>query len=127
MVDYFKVRLLNKQLMEKNFQNKENGFKVQSRYNYTLGVREAYPLNSRKENLYIKVTRCYGSVENSIHKYYNSKIGKGSHNFNDFNFCDIQFTLDEMEREMLYPLSETLITNLEFGFNIELNIILRSF
>ena len=70
-------------------------------------------------------------VSGSVHKYYNhlqkvkgknqttiEKIQKGF-NGNDFNFYELEYSLNHIEEAYFLPLSACLIENIEFGLNIK--------
>lgn len=120
MIDFIKVKLLDKTRMEQQLIKQKESYILEGKYNYTIADK-MYPLRSRRENLFINITEQGGTIENSLHKFFNQLVGEGIHNFNDFDFCDVLYALNVLEEETNYPLEQTIITNLEFGFNIELN------
>lgn len=94
---------------------------VEGKYSYSNNTH-IYPIRSRIENLFINVTEKGATIENSLHKYFNNLVSNENQNFNDFYRTDIVYALDVLEDEIDYPLEDTAITRLEFGFNIELSM-----
>lgn len=121
MIDFLRVKLIDRDLMLHNLVKDKHNYQVIGKYNHSLGEQE-YPIRSKRENLFINITEKGATIENSLHKYFNQIVSNENHNYNDFYFCDILFALDVLEEETNYPLKQTILTNLEFGFNIELNI-----
>ncbi|MEZ4801296.1 MAG: hypothetical protein R2797_00885 [Gelidibacter sp.] len=121
MIDYIRAKLLDKDKITQKMIKDKDMYEVEGKYSYTIGELP-YPIRSRRENLFINVTEKSAYIENSIHKYFNNLVSNENQNYNDFYLCDILYTLDVLEQEINYPLENTLVTNLEFGFNIELNI-----
>ena len=121
MIDYIRTKLVDKYKMENKLIKEKRRYNVEGKYSYS-NDEKIYPIRSRIENLYINLTEKGGYIENSIHKYFNNLVSNENQNFNDFYFCDILYALDVLEDEIDYPLEDTILTNLEFGFNIEMDI-----
>ncbi len=121
MIDYIKVKLTDRDLMLTNLVNDKDNHLVIGKYNHTIDEQQ-YPIRSKRENLFINVTEKGATIENSLHKFFNELAGNKSQNYNNFDSCDIQCALDILEQQTNYPLEKTIITNLEFGFNIEMDI-----
>ncbi|MGK6342454.1 hypothetical protein ACMGDK_09460 [Chryseobacterium sp. DT-3] len=81
-----------------------------------------YPIKGEIGSLVYVIHSHTAYIENSIHQYYNYlKAGKGF-NYNDFSYCNLIQTLDELRNEFPdYDFSDTKVTNLEFGFNLRLD------
>ncbi len=121
MIDFFKAKLTDREKMKNNVTSNFGKFKSEANYNYSQDSI-TYPLRARIDNLLVKITEKGGTIENSLHKYFNQIMGDGQQNYNNFNFSDILCALSLLEDESKYPLERTVLTNLEFGFNIELEI-----
>lgn len=121
MIDFTKAKLIDRDLILNNLVNDKDKHLVIGKYNFSNEERQ-FPIRSKRENLFINVTEKGATIENSLHKYFNQIIEDKSHNYNDFDFCDILFVLNSLEQEINYPLEKTSVTNLEFGFNIEMDI-----
>lgn len=85
---------------------------------YTTSI---YPIKGQIGTMTFVINKNEAYIENSIHKYHNYKtIGKEI-NYNDFSFCNITKTLDDIQSQIPeYDFSNTKITSLEFGFNLKL-------
>jgi hypothetical protein len=121
MIDLIKAKFLDKEKIERKLIANKNKYTVEGKRSYSY-PEQIYPIRSRIENLFINVTEKGATVENSLHKYFNNLVSDENQNYNDFYYSDIIYALDVLEDEISYPLEKTSITNLEFGFNIELNI-----
>lgn len=121
MIDLIKGKLIHKDKIELKLLSDRSKYVVEGKYNYSDKTHR-YPLKTRLENLFINVTEKGATIQNSLHKYFNNLVSGENQNFNDFYFCDILYALDVLEYEMDYSLDETVLTNLEFGFNIDLDI-----
>lgn len=119
MIDNLKLFVKDKHSFENHILN--NGLvELNSKLNYHTGEVMEYPKRGRDLNLEIGITNNSGTVLGSIHKYNNIISNNGNHNYNDFSFCQIQeIILGLIDK---YNISNaTSITNLEFGFNLEID------
>ncbi len=121
MIDLVKAKFLDKDRIEGKLISEKDNFPVEGRYSYSFAEKK-YPLRSRRENLFINVTEKRATIENSLHKYFNNHVSGQNQNFDDFHLCDILYALDVLEHELDYPLNDTILTSLEFGFNIKMDI-----
>ncbi len=121
MIDSTKSKILDKEKIEYKLLSERDNYYVEGKYNYSIG-KTIYPIRSRLENLFINITAKGGTIENSLHKYFNNLVSMENQNYNDFYFSDIIYALNVLEDEIDYPLEKTSLTHLEFGFNIELDI-----
>lgn len=121
MIDLIKAKFLNKEVIEQKVLAERGSFPVDGFYSYT-DAEKKYPIRSRRDNMFINITNKGATIENSLHKYFNNSVSDENQNFNDFYFCDIVYALDVLEHELQYSLSDTAVTRLEFGFNIDLDI-----
>jgi len=121
MVDFIKAYFIDKDEIQANFLKLNKGCSVKSLYDYNEKKWE-YPIKANLDNMVIRFTKCKGSIENSIHKKFNCISGAGCQNYNDFCFCDLLDVLSRLEKETACKLNETSLTQLEFGFNIKINM-----
>ena len=121
MIDLVKAKFLDKDRIERKLISEKDNFPVDGQYSYSFAEKK-YPLRSRRENLFINVTEKGATIENSLHKYFNNHVSGENQNFDDFHLCDILYALDALGHELDYPLKDTILTSLEFGFNIEMDI-----
>jgi hypothetical protein len=121
MIDLIKAKLINKEKIETTLLSNGEKYEVKGNYSYSQ-KNTIYPIRTNIENLFINLTEQGGTIGNSLHKYFNNLTSNENQNFNDFYFCDILYALDVLEHKMDYSLKETVLTNLEFGFNIDMDI-----
>ncbi|KIC61722.1 hypothetical protein [Chryseobacterium taiwanense] len=82
-----------------------------------------YPIKGKIGSLVYVINPQSAYIENSIHKYYNLIMTGKEYNYNDFSYCDLVQTLDELLNEFPeYDFLDTKITSLEFGFNLAVDI-----
>jgi hypothetical protein len=87
-----------------------------------------YPIKGDIGSMKYVVHQNSAFIENSIHKYHNLSQNGQDINYNDFSYCNIVKTLDDIRNQLPeYDFSETKVTSLEFGFNIKLNFSARDF
>nr|WP_299417017.1 hypothetical protein [uncultured Emticicia sp.] len=116
MIDYIKIFAINKHKVDNHIINNEV-VELKSYFNYSTGEINCYPKRGKDLNLEINICEKSTTISGSLHKYHNEKAQKGSQNFNDFYFSQI----DEQIRDLIkkYQIeNSTSITNLEFGFNL---------
>lgn len=121
MIDLIKAKFLNKDVIEQKVLAEQRSYPVDGFYSYT-NAEKKYPIRSRRDNMFINITDKGATIENSLHKYFNNSVSDENQNFNDFYFCDIVYALEVLGHELDYSLSDTALTRLEFGFNIDLDI-----
>jgi hypothetical protein len=116
MIDNLKLFALDKHKVDSHIINNEV-LELQSYFNYATGELIEYPKKGKDLNLEITICEKSTTIKGSLHKYHNEKAKKGSQNFDDFYFSQI----DEQIRGLIkkYQIeNSTSITNLEFGFNL---------
>ncbi|UQB69452.1 hypothetical protein [Epilithonimonas zeae] len=99
----------------------QTGGYIQSNWVLPDGSIKIYPIKKKDKNVEIKVTENKAMISNSLHKYFNIyRYGQyGEHNYNDFNFFDVQESLDLLQNSFLnLDLNDGMISSLEFGFNL---------
>lgn len=119
MIDLLKFFIKDKERFENNIK-RSNEFDLRACFNLKTGEildKETAHYN----NMFIKLTKHRASVKGSIHKYHNITEGYGNQNYNDFSYCDFQFALNKLQNKFSLDSSDTNITNLEFGLNIEVS------
>lgn len=119
MIDYIKAHFKEKQIIENNLLEQNSLYKVTATHNFQNNENE-YPLRAKIENLCVNITDKGGYVQNSLHKHFNALSGNETQNYDDFHYCELIDSLGVLEAELNYPLKDMILTNLEFGFNIDL-------
>jgi hypothetical protein len=120
MIDNIKFTLTDKERFEKNLEsNNDIDIILKSSYDRITGKANEYPKIGTYKNLQIRITQKTASIKGSIHKYYNLITGAGNQNYNDFSFTQWEFAINHLCENLQIIKEETKITNLEFGFNIE--------
>jgi len=77
------------------------------------------PIWGQKDGMKVKITDKVIEVSGSIHKYWNLKQYNTHANYNDFNRTAIRDALELLAKEFRFNLKDSVISNLEFGVNIE--------
>ncbi len=121
MIDLLKAKFTNKNKIENKLLLNTEKYAVEKTHFYAFPEKK-YPIRSSVENFFINITKSGATIENSLHKYFNKLVSDEKQNHNDFHYYDIEYALDVLEDEIGYPLEDTSVTRLEFGFNIKLNI-----
>tara|TARA_R100000306_G_scaffold34746_1_gene35739 strand:+ start:2840 stop:3769 length:930 start_codon:yes stop_codon:yes gene_type:complete len=119
MIDNLKIYLNEKFAFEKNIENNST-IDLTGKYCQSTGEILEYPKRGKYHNLDINITSANAYIYGSIHKFSNSKDGLEKQNYNDFNLCQFTESVGILQRELGFVPKETKITNLEFGFNIEI-------
>ena len=120
MIDLIKFEVLNKTLFEHNLETKTD-ISLTSKFDIDTGVIMHYPKKANLKNFQISITENKAYVNGSIHKFSNLLRSLESQNYNDFSYCDFQSSINQLCDSLLIKPEETKITNLEFGFNLEVN------
>jgi hypothetical protein len=90
-----------------------------NKVNCITGELLEFPKRGKDLNLEINITKNQSTILGSIHKYQNILDDLGRQNYNDFSFCQIQEVIQNLIDKYKIK-NNTSITNLEFGFNLEL-------
>lgn len=124
MQDNLRIYFKDRQLFENLVKRKGN-------FNCTLNSEDLrkdnsnvsiYPLKGTVGSLAYVVHSQTAYIENSIHKYHNHLLTGEQFNHNDFSYCNLVQTLDELTNVFPdYDFNDTKVTSLEFGFNIKLD------
>ena len=81
-----------------------------------------YPIKGQIGSMTYFINENSAYLENSIHKYHNNLTMEKDINYNDFSYCNLTQTLDDLRNQIPeYDFLDTKITNLEFGFNIKID------
>jgi len=119
MIDFIKFRFNDYHLIKDQvFDNKAN-LSLMGKFDYIID-KDTYPIRGKLKTLDINITKKSAYLSNSLHKYWNSTNGLGVQNHNDFSFLGINACIDRLEKELGHDLSNTTLTNLEFGLNLDL-------
>ncbi|TXC78778.1 hypothetical protein [Luteibaculum oceani] len=121
MIDFIKARCTDKEWIENILVENPEHFNTNQKLKCSDG-EITYPLMGNLENLRIKVTERDAYLSGSLHKYFNlKKIGKAA-NCDQFSFCDLIESIKLLQIDLQnYDLRKTVITQLESGFNIEVD------
>lgn len=120
MIDLIKFEVLNKSLFEYNLQTKTD-IKLVSKFDIKTGDIQDYPKKANLKNFQISITENKAYINGSIHKFSNLVRGFNDQNYNDFSYCEFQSSLKLLCESLLIDPQETKITNMEFGFNLEVD------
>ncbi|MDV3903723.1 hypothetical protein CMU02_02630 [Elizabethkingia anophelis] len=124
MIDFIKIIFNEKNDLEKIFK-KQNLVKVRrniSKNDKGSNLTIDYPMKNYCHNLCLKVNKDSGELYGSFHKLYNNLRGIGNMNHNDFDLYDLEAAIIVLEKYLgVDDLPEHKITNLEVGFNIDLD------
>lgn len=121
MIDFIKAYFTDKDSVEARFEKCENKKVFESVYKVNNNVN-GYLNKSNFDNLVVRFTNKKGSIENSLHKRFNILSNQGNQNYNDFSFDSLLFLLDKLEQELKVSLKETHLTQIEFGFNLNIGV-----
>lgn len=120
MFDNIKFFALDKDRFEQNLSNSDK-VDLRTFLSVQTGVVEEYPKIGKYLNLDVRITpkKCY--VGGSIHKFFNQFIDGEEHNYNDFTYSDSANVIGHLCKDLEIQPERTKITNLEFGFNLEVD------
>jgi len=113
MIDGFKFRIIDREIVEILLCNSQIDWKVKV-------SNQTGEMDSKKEALFKDLMlECHNDavilIRGNLHKYYT-----GLKNYVNFHINDAIAALKLLEQELLIDLSKVLIINLEWGLNIEL-------
>lgn len=118
MIDFVRIHYKDKSEFEPYVDNADN-------FNEVLKVFESnsgeirYPSRTRIGVMDIVVTEKGGYVKNSLHKLFNYIHNEEDKNHNDFEYSKLCETIQHISR--IPNLTQTTLTNLEFGLNIRVD------
>ncbi len=117
MLDFIRFRVKAKAAFESLIEHK-GLIDLISTYNRFTGETCDYPKKGKLYNLDVNISNDYAYIEGSVHKFYNLlKEGKKI-NYNDFKVDKCLYSLDWICDFFKLDKAETVVTNLEFGFNL---------
>ncbi len=116
MIDNIKLFALDKHKVDDHIINNEV-VDLKSYFDYSTGEINCYPKKGKDLNLEINICKKSTTIKGSLHKYHNEKFKKGSQNFDDFYFFQIEKQIRGLIKKYKIE-NSTSITNLEFGFNL---------
>lgn len=79
-----------------------------------------YPKRGKYKNLDVSITLINAYINGSLHKFRNLVLFDEDHNYNDFSFCQVKEVVAYLTKKFNIE-NSTSLTNLEFGFNIDLS------
>lgn len=116
MIDFIRIQYRDKSIIEPFIMDELNFPELRASCEYHSG-EFMYPYIVRIENIEIRATNKYVYLRNSLHKLYNIIDGDTEHNYNDFNYAALCFTIDFLCSKLI-DLEHQNITQLEFGLNV---------
>jgi hypothetical protein len=116
MIDNIKLFTLDKHKVDNHIINNEV-IDLRSYFDYSTGEIKEYPKKGKDLNLEINICEKSTIIKGSLHKYSNEIAKRGSQNFNDFPFSQIEKQIQSLIKKYKIE-NSTSITNLEFGFNL---------
>ena len=116
MIDNIRMFVINKHSFENHIEG-NNLMELTNKLSILTGEVMEYPKKGSDSNLQISITLHSATILGSVHKYKNLLEDNGNQNYDDFNFCQIQETIDGLIKKFKIE-RDTKLTNLEFGFNI---------
>ena len=119
MIDNVRFQIIEKDKFE-NLIISNKLIDLTSTINHFTGEIALYPRKGKYFNLDVSITLNNAFVGGSLHKFNNMFLYNENQNHNDFNFCQIiesiKYLTDKFDIE-----NKTSLTNLEFGFNIDID------
>lgn len=119
MIDNVKFQITDKNKFE-NFVEANKTVDLTTSINLFTSEINLYPKRGKYQNLDISITPLNAYINGSLHKFNNLVLFEKDHNHNDFNLCQINYIIDYLT-EMFNIENSTSLTNLEFGFNINVS------
>lgn len=120
MFDNIKFFILDKDRFEESM-SKSDKIDLTTSLNIKTGVIEDYPKRGQLVNLDVRITPTQAYIVGSIHKFFNQFLTGEEHNYNDFTYTDNVDVIDYICNYSGIKPEQTKITNLEFGFNLEVD------
>lgn len=118
MIDFIKLLWRNKSAYEGFLLREEIFPDLDASVKYHTGVIE-YPYRSNLGHFNVGVSTNQGYLKNSIHKDYNNRVLGREQNYSDFSYFNLCESIDYLDKTVPC-LSESRLTQLEFGFNIDM-------
>lgn len=130
MIDFIRIFYPDKEKLEQALLDKNSFSDVDAVYGIH-SEKVKYPFTTNLGSLNIGVSEKSGYVKNSIHKLFNSLFSEKEHNYNDFTYSSICYTIDYIIKKVVDS-DSTKLTQLEFGFNLEIDdipetVVMRNF
>lgn len=120
MIDFVRLRYLDKNSIEAFVSNKSNFDKLHTILEYHSG-EISYPFTANIGSMEIRINDKTVYVKNSLHKLYNELKNNKSQNYNDFTYSALSNTIKHIDSKLI-DLRKTRLTQLEFGLNIKLPV-----
>ncbi len=119
MIDNLKIKIGKKDEFENLIISKKE-IEVMTSINHFTGEINLYPKKAKFKNLDISITLNNAYIGGSLHKFNNLQVFDEDQNYNDFSFCEIRQVIAYLT-EKFGIVNHTSLTNLEFGFNLEVS------
>lgn len=117
MIDNVKIKIGKKDEFENLIISRKEIDLITS-INHFTGEINLYPKKGKIENLDVSITLNNAYVGGSLHKFNNLFLLGENQNHNDFSFCQVKEVIAYLTEKFDIE-NTTSLTNLEFGFNLE--------
>lgn len=119
MIDNVKFQIVEKDKFE-NFVVSSKIIDLVTFINLFTSEINLYPKRGKYKNLDVSITLINAYINGSLHKLRNLILFDEDQNYNDFSFCQMKEVITYLTKKLKIENSSSL-TNLEFGFNIDIN------
>jgi hypothetical protein len=123
MIDYIRFRIKDKNSLEERIDElTEKGIVSTSATFYNKFGKKGYSTKKAKiANMEVIITNDFAYIEGSVHKFHNYLRGRRNHNSDDFTSEDCLSTIKWICEFFRIDPKNTVVTNLEYGFNLDMN------
>ncbi len=119
MIDNVKFQIVGKDKFE-NFVVSSKIIDLMTIINLFTSEINLYPKRGKYKNLEISITLMNAYINGSLHKFRNLLLFDEDQNYNDFSFCQVKELVSYLTKKLKIE-NSTSLTNLEFGFNINVS------
>jgi len=117
MIDNVRIQVIDKVKFENHVENSKI-IQLQSSVALFTGELTEYPKKGKEANLEVRISKHIAAIIGSLHKYFNILHLEKNHNHNSFYYSQIVYVVNHL-CELFQVQERTSLTNLEFGFNLE--------
>lgn len=119
MIDNVKFQIVEKDKFE-NFVVSSNIIDLMTFINLFTSEINLYPKKGKFKNLDVSINLLNAYINGSLHKFRNLVLFDEDQNYNDFSFCQVKEVIAYLTKKLKIE-NNTSLTNLEFGFNIDVS------
>lgn len=119
MIDNVKFQIVEKDKFE-NFVVSSNIIDLMTFINLFTSEINLYPKKGKYKNLEVSINLINAYINGSLHKFRNLVLFDEDQNYNDFSFCQVKEVIAYLTKKLKIE-NNTSLTNLEFGFNIDVS------